>query len=100
MDPSRLRKRQIADRLGVSEQVLDQYLQLKRAEVLQPRPLQPRHSGSGGVPPVEPIAVAPDADPSARRSGGSPVATGRTSTRWSRRLQPEAMGLGREPRTD
>ena len=36
MDPKALRKRQIAKRLGVSEQVLEQYLQLKNAEVLQP----------------------------------------------------------------
>lgn len=38
MDPKALRKRQIAKRLGVSEQVLEQYLQLKNAEVLQPAP--------------------------------------------------------------
>lgn len=37
MDPSKLRKMQIAKRLGVSVQVLDQYLQAKRAEVLQPK---------------------------------------------------------------
>ena len=35
MDPREVRKRQIARRLGVSEQVLEQYLQLKNAEVLQ-----------------------------------------------------------------
>ncbi len=37
MDPSKLRKMKIAKRLGVSVQVLDQYLQAKRAEVLQPK---------------------------------------------------------------
>lgn len=36
MDPKKLRKMQIAKRLGVSVHVLDQYLQAKRAEVLQP----------------------------------------------------------------
>jgi predicted transcriptional regulator len=40
MDPSKLRKMQIAKRLGVSVQVLDQYLQAKRAEVLPPKARQ------------------------------------------------------------
>lgn len=52
MDPSKLRKRQIARRLGVSEQILEQYLQLKRAEVLQPKPAGPETLEPDAIPTV------------------------------------------------
>ena len=84
MDPSRLRKRQIAERLGLSERVLDQYLELKRAEVLA---ADQEHGTAGPGHPATPFAVEPHP---------APVAASRAASRWSRRLQPVSAGRGRE----
>ena len=74
MDPKALRKRQIAKRLGVSEQVLEQYLQLKNAEVLP-------STDADDAPPELPTVA--EESPRQRRSTPR-IADGRTSARSKR----------------
>lgn len=95
MDPSKLRKRQIARRLGVSEQILDQYLQLKRAEVLQANPPESEPATPGGD------ASGSTGFGSARSASGRGSGTSRTTpSRGPGRLRSGPPGTTRGSHRD